>query len=399
MRSKINYSEITASISGDINTNLETINGNTIQTNNGDSDMGTLRVTLGDVNKRLGNVSDTYVSGTSRGLIICGLRNDNAATTLASVNNEYCPLAVNNKGQLLTNMTLSSVDTNFMQIKGQSVEVNSGINSDGVQRICLSTDDINSTMINKIDLPISSTYLNRKFFQLYQYIQYVDTSNWYVSYLNDSSSPINSTQILPPYIIYAKNMNAADNGKSVTLDYYNSSNLLTSTSVNLINDSTPVLITNDIRMIKSFYMTNDSINNNGTILLYYPTSISLLGIDYYTGFMSPNHRNVSNNITNGLPINSRFMLLNINVNCVGEYSNFVIFLLKFNTSGSIISSKILFQFTNDTNSIRTIDLRSLGWFNSGATGSIYSCLFIGSKAIYFTTSQNNATLEYVVEWP
>jgi len=101
MRSKINYSEIIASFTGDVGTNIESINGNNIDVDNGNSTIGTQRVTLSDVNKRLGNGLDTYTLGTTRGLVICGVRNNNL-DDMTTTDSQFSPITVDEKGRVNT---------------------------------------------------------------------------------------------------------------------------------------------------------------------------------------------------------------------------------------------------------------------------------------------------------
>jgi len=119
----------------DVNLSAISTAASNISTNT--SNTATNTTNLPNVIKTLG--TDTYTEATTKGVMICGVRNDSASVTLAGTNNELCPFSVSQKG---------AVHTSLRYLNEVGVNTNSGNNSSGVLRVCLATDDINAAAIN-----------------------------------------------------------------------------------------------------------------------------------------------------------------------------------------------------------------------------------------------------------
>lgn len=116
---------------------------------------------LGDSVKTFSELTENYAYNANKGVVISGVRNDDAATELCGGDMIHCPIATTNKGAVHINHAALTelnqcfdavnhhveVDTNA--INGVTMSVNSGVNGTGVQRVCIADDDVNLSALRK----------------------------------------------------------------------------------------------------------------------------------------------------------------------------------------------------------------------------------------------------------
>lgn len=162
---------VTATQSGTYNVNLTQAQANPITLNTGIKAAGTIRMCIADDDTNLKKLSDSvktfseltenYAYNSNKGIVISGVRNDDAATELCGGDLIHCPIATTNKGAVhISHAALTElnqcfdavnhhveVDTNA--INGVTMAVNQGVNGSGVQRVCIADDDVNLSALRK----------------------------------------------------------------------------------------------------------------------------------------------------------------------------------------------------------------------------------------------------------
>ncbi len=154
------YGPINIDIVGNLLTDTMRIGNTAIAVNSGTNSNGTQRVTIATddaINTKLTDIpniiktigSDTYTEATTKGIILCGVRNDNSSTTFVSTNNEICPLGVSEKGNVMVRL---------QSINGSTPATNSGTLDGGTQRVTIATDDNVSSKLTSIDTTLTNIY-------------------------------------------------------------------------------------------------------------------------------------------------------------------------------------------------------------------------------------------------
>lgn len=305
---------------------------------------------------------------------------------------------------------------NLSAVNAQPINVGIGASDVGTQRVALSTDSLQDLQdqINIIketgfiEKPFSGPYTNCHGFHVGGYHKAVYNDALHFLPMPDdvlADAEFDITNVFPSLNhllggrLWVIGLDSADDGKIISVDYWNDAGELHTVTATLIDTSTWSYLAPAAQMAAIQSISCDS-PNTGTIKLGCPSS--LLAVELLVGFLPANCVYSLTNLTCSIPQNSRYRLEKFSCQCSNQYSSFKIILISYNFTGSVFTWSVLFEVTCDkTQPIVNMDLSFLGWRMGPTDTNINHCITIatqGLDAINLTPTLNSAHLFVQVQW-